>query len=189
MAGRRGQGEPRRDQGRPKRLAPWEWLAILVGSRARNPRPDPDPHAAPPRAPRSVPCPGLGPPGPRSPGRARDPGPGGDARPGGDPVETQKAPSSPFGGFGWLPMVAIFAILWFVMIGPERKNKKQREALLANLKKGDEVMLSSGLYAKVASIQDDVVVLQIADGVRAKYSRASIQSVVTKAEASAPAAD
>jgi preprotein translocase subunit YajC len=75
------------------------------------------------------------------------------------------------------------------MIGPERKNKKLREALLANLKKGDEVMLSSGLYAKVASIQDDVVVLQIADGVRAKYSRASIQSVVTKAEASAPAAD
>ena len=65
---------------------------------------------------------------------------GGDARPGGDPAETQKAPSSPFGGFGWLPMVAIFAILWFVMIGPERKNKKQREALLANLKKGDEVM-------------------------------------------------
>jgi preprotein translocase subunit YajC len=114
---------------------------------------------------------------------------GGDSRPGGEPPETQKAPSSPFGGFGWLPMVAIFAILWFVMIGPERKNKKLREALLANLKKGDEVMLSSGLYAKVASIQDDVVVLQIADGVRAKYSRASIQSVVTKAEASAPAAD
>lgn len=114
---------------------------------------------------------------------------GGDARPGGEPAQTEKAPSSPFGGFSILPMVLIFAILWFVMIGPERKNKKQREALLANLKKGDEVMTSSGLYAKVASIQDDVVVLQIADGVRAKYSRSSIQSVVTKAEAGAAVAD
>jgi preprotein translocase subunit YajC len=114
---------------------------------------------------------------------------GGDARPGGEPTQPEKAPSSPFGGFSLLPMVLIFAILWFVMIGPERKNRKQREALLANLKKGDEVMTSGGLYAKVASIQDDVVVLQIAEGVRAKYSRTAIQSVVTKAEASAAAAD
>jgi preprotein translocase subunit YajC len=112
---------------------------------------------------------------------------GGDARPGAEPAQTEKPTSSPFGGFGFLPMVLIFAILWFVMIGPERKNRKQREALLAGLKKGDEVMTSGGLYAKVASIQDDVVVLQIAEGVRAKYSRSAIQSVVTKAEASAVA--
>ena len=111
----------------------------------------------------------------------------GDARPGGEPVQTTKEDTKGLfgGGFGLLPMVVIFAVFWFVMIGPERKNRKLREQMLAAVKKGDEVMTSSGLYAKVVSLTDDVVVLQIADGVRAKYSRASIQSVVTKDEAPA----
>jgi preprotein translocase subunit YajC len=114
----------------------------------------------------------------------------GDARPGAEPAEGPEAPGGGGlfgGGFGLLPMVAIFAILWFVMIAPERKNRRQREELLKNLKKGDEVMTSSGLYAKIAAIQDDFVVLQIADGVRAKYSRSAVQSVVQKAEAEAAA--
>lgn len=108
----------------------------------------------------------------------------GDSRPGGDPAETSSAPSggSPFGGgFNPLVLIAIFAIFYFVMIAPERKNRRQREDMLSKLKKGDEVMLTSGLYAKVATVQDDVVVLQIADGVRAKYSRSAIQSVVEAA--------
>ena len=106
----------------------------------------------------------------------------GDSRPGGNPVEEGAAekPASPFGGFSMLPMVAIFAIFWFVMIGPERKNRKKREAMLAELKKGDEIMTSSGLYAKVITVQEEVVVLQVAEGVRAKYSRSAIQSVIPK---------
>jgi preprotein translocase subunit YajC len=48
-------------------------------------------------------------------------------------------------------------------------------------------MTSGGLYAKIAALQDDFVVLQIAEGVRAKYSRSAIQSVVQKAEAEAAA--
>ncbi len=103
----------------------------------------------------------------------------GDVRPGGPPETGEAPPKGLFGGgLGLLPMVMIFAIFWFVMIGPERKNRKKREEMLANLKKGDEVMTSSGLYAKVVNVQEEVVVLQVADGVRAKYSRAAIQSIV-----------
>jgi preprotein translocase subunit YajC len=113
----------------------------------------------------------------------------GDTRPGGAPVETEAPPPGGLfgGGFGLLPMVVVFAIFWFVMIGPERKNRKKREEMLAAVKKGDEVMLSSGLYARVVSLQDEVAVLQIADGVRAKYSRGAIQSVVEATPAETPA--
>ena len=83
-----------------------------------------------------------------------------------------------FGGMSFLPLVLIFAIFWFVMIAPERKNRKKREAMLATIKKGDKVMTSSGMYATVANIQEDVVTLQIADGVRVRFSRSSVQTVV-----------
>lgn len=86
-------------------------------------------------------------------------------------------PSSPFGGM-LVPLVLVFAIFWFVMIGPERKNRKKREAMLAALQKGDKVMTSGGMYASVAAVQDDIVTLQVADGVRMRFNRASIQTVI-----------
>jgi len=82
------------------------------------------------------------------------------------------------GGFGsFFPIIAIFAIFYFVMIGPERKNKKKREGMLAALKKGDRVMTNGGMFATVAAVQEDKVTLQIADGVRVRYSVAAIQTV------------
>lgn len=80
---------------------------------------------------------------------------------------------------GMFPIIAIFAIFYFVMIGPERKNRKKREGMLAALKKGDKVMTNGGMYATVAAVQDDRVTLQIADGVRVRYSVAAIQTVET----------
>jgi preprotein translocase subunit YajC len=64
------------------------------------------------------------------------------------------------------------------MIGPERKQRKKREAMLAALGKGDKVMTTGGMYGSVAAVQDDVVTLQIADGVRVRFARSSIQSVL-----------
>jgi len=106
--------------------------------------------------------------------------------PGGE-TEPASSPASPFGGLGtFLPLILIFAVFYFVMIGPERKNRKKREAMLAQLKKGDKVMTSGGLYASVIGVQDDVVTLQIAEGVRARFSRTAIQSVL---EGEAPAGE
>jgi len=95
--------------------------------------------------------------------------PGGESDPGGL-----------FGSLGsFFPIIAIFAIFYFVMIGPERKNKKKREAMLTSLKKGDRVMTNGGMYATVASVHEDRVSLQIADGVRVRYSLQAIQTVET----------
>jgi preprotein translocase subunit YajC len=100
------------------------------------------------------------------------------------PAETgggEVPPAGPswFGGMA-LPMVVIFAIFYFVMIGPERKARKKREAMLAAMKKGDAVVTSSGLHGTIAALADDVVTLQVDEGVRLRFSRAAIQTVVTK---------
>lgn len=94
------------------------------------------------------------------------------------------ASGSPFGGM-MFPLIAVFAIFWFVMIGPERKQRKKRQEMLEALKKGDRVMTTGGMYASVAAVQDDLVTLQIADGVRARFSRASIQTVLVEEDKAA----
>lgn len=78
----------------------------------------------------------------------------------------------------FLPMIAIFAIFYFVLIGPERKNRKKREAMLAEMKKGDKVMTSAGMYGTIVAIQDKVITLQLDEGVRVRFSRQAIQEVL-----------
>jgi preprotein translocase subunit YajC len=81
-----------------------------------------------------------------------------------------------------VPMAVIIGIFYFIVILPERKKQKQRNAMLGAMKKGDKVMTSGGIYGQIAAIQDDVVTLQVDEGVRMRFARASIQSVVTQDE-------
>lgn len=74
-----------------------------------------------------------------------------------------------------LPLLMVGAIFWFILIAPERKKRKAREAQMSSLKKGDRIMTTTGMYATIAQIQDEVVTLQIADGVRVKFALAAIQ--------------
>lgn len=81
-----------------------------------------------------------------------------------------------------VPMLLIFVIFWVVMIGPERKQRKKREEMLGGLKKGDKVMTTSGLFGAVAQVKDEVVTLQVAEGVRMRFTRSAIQSVIDAEE-------
>ncbi len=82
------------------------------------------------------------------------------------------------------PMVLIIGIFYFVLILPERKKQKHRNAMLGAMKKGDKVMTSGGIYGQVAMIQDDVVTLQVDEGVRMRFTRAAIQTVLGPEEPS-----
>lgn len=79
---------------------------------------------------------------------------------------------------GLLPFLVIGIIFWVLLIGPERKARKKQEQMRKELKKGDEVMTTGGLFGKVAALDDEKVTLQIADGVRVKYLRQAIQGRV-----------
>ncbi|MEZ6017781.1 MAG: preprotein translocase subunit YajC [Planctomycetota bacterium] len=90
---------------------------------------------------------------------------------------TGAAPAGGGGLGGFLPFLVIGVVFWFLIIGPERKNKKKREEMLSNLKKGDKVMTNGGLYGKIAELRENIVVLDTGD-VRLKFARAAIQGTV-----------
>ncbi|MAB78220.1 MAG: preprotein translocase subunit YajC [Planctomycetes bacterium] len=80
----------------------------------------------------------------------------------------------------FIPMILILGIFYVVLILPERKKQKKRQAMLDQLQKGDKVMTSSGIYGNVAAINEDIVTLQVADGVRIRFSRAAVQDIINK---------
>ncbi|HUR28880.1 MAG TPA: preprotein translocase subunit YajC [Planctomycetota bacterium] len=86
-----------------------------------------------------------------------------------------------------LPFLMIIVIFYFVMIGPERKQRKKREAMLAAVKKGDRVLTTGGMFATVAAVNEDSITLQASDDVRLRFSRAAIAQVLEEETAGASA--
>ncbi|HTF90934.1 MAG TPA: preprotein translocase subunit YajC [Planctomycetota bacterium] len=76
------------------------------------------------------------------------------------------------------PFLIIILIFYFVMLGPERKQRKKREAMIAAVKKGDKVLTTGGMYASVAAVNEDSITLQAADDVRLRFSRQAIAQVL-----------
>jgi preprotein translocase subunit YajC len=92
------------------------------------------------------------------------------------PAPSAAAPSLLTGPL--FPLLLVGALFFFLLILPERKKQKQRQKMLDALKKGDRVMTSSGIYGTVVTTTAEVAVLQVADNVRLRFSRAAIQSVI-----------
>ena len=71
-------------------------------------------------------------------------------------------------------MVAIFAIMYFFMIRPQNKKQKEIQNFRNNLSVGQEVITAGGIYGKVKEIEDNVIVLEIASGVKIRIDKNSI---------------
>ncbi len=79
------------------------------------------------------------------------------------------------GGFGaMVPLILMFAIFYFLLIRPQQKKQKAHRQLLGNLKKGDRVITSGGLYGRITGLTDTVVTLEISEKVRVKVGRGNI---------------
>lgn len=75
---------------------------------------------------------------------------------------------------GILMLVIMFAIFYFLLIRPQQKRAKQHKELIEALKIGDLVVTAGGIHGKVAALQESVITLEIATGVKIKVSRSSI---------------
>jgi len=80
-----------------------------------------------------------------------------------------------------IPMAVIIGIFYFLVIAPANKQRKKTEAMLAALKKGDQVMTSGGIYGTVQSVDTDTVILKIADNVKIKIAKSSVAGLTGEA--------
>jgi len=84
------------------------------------------------------------------------------------------------GLLGFLPLVIIFVIFYFLIIRPQVKRAKEHKQLTESVSKGDEVVTGGGLLGKVTDVNDNFVTLEIAEGVDVKIQRQSVSSLVPK---------
>jgi len=80
------------------------------------------------------------------------------------------------------PMFLIFALFYVLMIVPSRKRQKALQQLLQDLKKGDRVVTTGGLYGEVAAVTDSMVVLKVADNVKVRVAKSAITGLEPDAE-------
>lgn len=95
----------------------------------------------------------------------------------------QAAPAQASAGGGMLQlamMVGIFAIMWFFMIAPQRKRMKEHKAMVAALKKGDEVITGGGLMGRVVALDEYAIDLEIARNTVVRLQRQFVTQVLPK---------
>lgn len=74
----------------------------------------------------------------------------------------------------FVPFIFIFVIFYFLIIRPQAKRQKDHQKFLSEVKRGDEVITSSGILGRVEGITEQFVTLEIADGVKVKMLRSQI---------------
>ena len=79
-----------------------------------------------------------------------------------------------------IPLILIFVIFYVLIIRPQSKRMKQHREMVQNLDKGDEVVTGGGFYGRVVRVNEDTITVELAEGVRVKAQRDSIQNVLPK---------
>jgi preprotein translocase subunit YajC len=83
------------------------------------------------------------------------------------------------------PILLMVVLFYFMLIRPQQKRAKEHQAMLANLKRNDTVVLSSGMIGKIVRVEDKEVGVEIAQGVTVKVVKGMITEVRAKGEPAA----
>jgi len=89
----------------------------------------------------------------------------------------------------FIPMLFVFAIMYFLMIRPQRKKQQELEKQIKALKTGDRVITNGGIHGVVANVRGDnstVLTLKIADNVKIEIEKSAVSTVVRDKEPSVP---
>jgi preprotein translocase subunit YajC len=85
------------------------------------------------------------------------------------------------GGFFVLILLVLF-VVWLLMVRPQRRRRQAQEAMIDNLRPGDEVITAGGLFAHVVRIVEDEVTVELSPGVEARLAKRAIAAVVSYEE-------
>jgi preprotein translocase subunit YajC len=82
-----------------------------------------------------------------------------------------------------VPLILIMAVFWFLLIRPQQKRAKEHQELIRGIRRGDVVATTGGMIGKVARVVDDnEVLLEVADNVRMRFQKQAISEVRAKGE-------
>lgn len=97
----------------------------------------------------------------------------------------QAAPAAAPGGSPFqfpIMMVLLFAIMYFMMIRPQRRKEKERKAMIASVKTGTRVLLTSGIMGEIINVKESTLIVKIADNTKVEVVRGAISQVLEKDE-------
>ena len=75
------------------------------------------------------------------------------------------------GIMGFLPLILIFVIFYFLMIRPQQKKAKEHKSMLDNLKKGDKIITSGGIYGLIEEVRPNTVTIKVAENVKIRIGK------------------
>jgi len=83
----------------------------------------------------------------------------------------------------FIPLILIFAIMYFLLIRPQQKKLKDHQAMVSALRRGDQVVTQGGLIGKVVKVKEDnELEVELADGVKVRVVQSTIAQVLSKTE-------
>ena len=98
-------------------------------------------------------------------------------------AQAQPAPTGAAALVQLAPLALLMAAMYFLVFAPQRKKQKQHEAMLGELKSGDEVVTSGGIYGTITSVKEDRFVIRIGENNKVEVGKGFISTVVKKADA------
>ena len=96
------------------------------------------------------------------------------------PAYAQAAGSGESGLIGFLPIVLMFVLLYFLMIRPQMKRAKETKAMIEALQKGDEVIAAGGVVGRITKLGEQYLTLEIAPNTEVVVQRAAVQLPLPK---------
>jgi preprotein translocase subunit YajC len=86
----------------------------------------------------------------------------------------------------FVPLILIFAIMYFLLIRPQQKKIKDHQKMVQALRRGDQIVTQGGLIGKVSKVKDDgELEVEIAEGVKVRVVRSTVAQVLSKTEPAA----
>ena len=83
----------------------------------------------------------------------------------------------------FIPLILIFAIMYFLLIRPQQKKVKEHKNMVASLRRGDQVVTQGGLIGKVTKVKEEnEIEVEVADGVKVRVLQNTIAQVLSKTE-------
>ena len=77
-----------------------------------------------------------------------------------------------------LPFILIILVFYFLILRPQQKRQKDKQKMLQSVKKGDKVITAGGIHGQVEGVEDKIILVKIADGIKVKVEKSSIGNIV-----------